>query len=430
MIGVVADDITGANDIGIMFAKRHIVTHVYAYDNFLNWTSGSGESERPDVVILDTNSRLDPEETAYDKVFQATQKLRDAGARMFINKTCSVFRGNIGAEFDAMLDALDEKFAVVVLGFPKNGRTTIEGVHYVHGKRLEDSEFKSDPVHPMTESRLVSILQSQTSRKVDALDYRIVGLGPERLRASIQEKKHGCNYLILDVADQEALSIIARAVKHEPVLCGSSALAEELAPLMGIERRQDPSLNLPKQRGVGLLCAAGSLMPQTAAQIAYMKDQGVQTFELDSMDVLEERTRQEAVQRMSDTIAEHLMNGSHAVLHSANDRKIVEETKRCGEALGIPPTEVSRLVSGSIAEITARVMEQTGQNRLIAAGGETSAAVCERLGIDGLRVWKEIEPGLPSCVSLQISPKLLVLKSGSFGGNDFFEKALQHLLRE
>jgi uncharacterized protein YgbK (DUF1537 family) len=430
VIGVVADDITGANDIGIMFAKANIVTDVYAYDDFSPQTLVETGDAAPEVVILDTNSRLDAPEIAYNKVFQATNRLREAGARIFINKTCSVFRGNIGAEFDAMLDALKAEFAVVVLGFPKNGRTTVDGIHYVHGKRLEDSEFRNDPVQPMTKSHLVDILQSQTGRKADLLDYRTIDLGSDALTEQIELKKRSCNYLILDVKDQEALSTIARAVRYELVLCGSSGLAEELAHELNVRRQTERKLGLPQRQGVGVLCAAGSLMPQTAAQINYMKEQGVQTFELDTRQLIDSPTRQrEAIGQLVDTISRHLLNGHNAVLHSSNDPKSVEDTKRRGAEIGLSSTELSRLVSGSIAEIVSQIVDRTGQNRLLIAGGETSAAVCSRLGITGLRIWEEIEPGLPSCVSLNNPQMLLVLKSGSFGRKEFFASALHHLLR-
>lgn len=98
-----------------------------------------------------------------------------------------------------------------------------------------------------------------------------------------------------------------------------------------------------------------------------------------------------------------------------------------GEIENALKTEVSRQVSEALAEVTARVLKVTGQNRLVVAGGETSAAVCDRLGVSGMRVWKEIQPGLPSCVSLDDPPRMPVLKSGSFGKADFFERALEHL---
>jgi uncharacterized protein YgbK (DUF1537 family) len=135
-------------------------------------------------------------------VTAATVALRDAGCRQFHNKTCSVFRGNIGAEFDAMLDALGLEFAVVALGFPKNGRQTIDGIHYVHGKRLEESEFRHDPVHPMTRSDLVGILGSQTRRTVGLIDHRVVSQGPDALRRALAGARGQVNYVIVDVVDQ------------------------------------------------------------------------------------------------------------------------------------------------------------------------------------------------------------------------------------
>src|SRR5688572_22184279 len=194
-MGVVADDVTGSNDIGIMFAKSDYLTHIYSFkEDAFSFAARKEDMGAPDILILDTNSRLDPPDVAYDKVFAATCELQQAGCRQFHKKTCSVFRGNIGAEFDAMLDALQLEFAVVVLGFPKNGRTTRNGIHYVHGKRLEDSEFRHDPIHPMRRSDLVGILQSQTKRKVALLTHVVVDQGAKVLRDEIQKMRAECQY--------------------------------------------------------------------------------------------------------------------------------------------------------------------------------------------------------------------------------------------
>jgi uncharacterized protein YgbK (DUF1537 family) len=430
MIGIVADDITGANDIGIMYAKAGIPTHVYDFEAFDPASVRSDGSSAPGVVILDTNSRLDDWDTAYRKVFESTKRLKQAGARVFINKTCSVFRGNVGAEFDAMLDALRASFAVVVLGFPKNGRTTIEGIHYVHGKRLEHSEFRNDPVHPMTSSDVVGILASQTERRVGLLDYRTVRLGPDELRKRVELKRNDCHYLLLDVESQDSLRTIARAVRGDYVLCGSSALSEELALALDIPRRNEEDPGVPYRAGMGILCAAGSLMPQTARQVDYMKQIGTEVFELHTLNILTNTARQREVERLVQVVAERLSAGNHAVLHTSNDRSVVEETKRIGAERGLSTTEVSRLVSETIAITATTIMSRTGQNRLVVAGGETSAAVCAKLGVRGMKVWKEIEPGLPSCVTLTEPATLMVLKSGSFGKPDFIESAMRHLSQQ
>ena len=425
-MGIAADDVTGANDIGIMFAKSGCPTHVYTFSEEQDATvHPSGPAAQ--IVILDTNSRLDTPETAYRKVFAATRALKQMGCRRFFKKTCSVFRGNIGAEFDAMLDALGMEFAVVVLGFPKNGRTTVDGIHYVHGKKLEESQFRNDPIHPMTRSDLVEILQSQTKRTVDILTHAVVEKGADELRRQIKAMRSRCNYLILDVTDQAALATIARAVEDEPVLCGSSALGEELPPVWGAPPDREERLDLPTLDGLGILVAAGSLTPQTVAQIEHLRQRGVPLFALDTRRLFDAAEREREIARLVENIANRLLSGADAVFHTPNDAAAAETTRRAGTVRGLSKTEVSRRVSEAVAEVTARVLESSGQNRLVVAGGETAAAVCARLGVNGMRIWREIQPGLPSCISFTDPPRMLVLKSGSFGQPDFFEQALRHL---
>lgn len=427
MIGIVADDLTGAGDIGSMYARCGLQALIYPYDRLTREAMDDGSFRRAAVVVLDTGSRLDNRDAAYRKTHEATMRLKKAGASQYFNKTCSVFRGNVGAAFDAMLDALGESFAVIVLGFPKNGRTTVDGIHYVRGTKLEESEFKDDPVHPMRESRLAAILGAQTRRTVDTLDYRVVAQGAERLREAIEAKRHSCNYLILDVENQQSLEIIAQAVQDERVLCGSSGLSEELARLLppGAPERGSPLP--PLHEGLGIPVAAGSLMPQTQDQIGYLRAIGVPCLELDSRQWLDETERRRSVREISERVSEELRAGRDTAFHASHSQSVVEETRSLGIKWGLNRAEVSRIVSSCLADITAKVLDLTGQNRFAVAGGETSAAVCGRLGIQGMRVWKELAPGLPSCISLGATPRFMILKSGSFGRTEFLADALAHL---
>lgn len=425
MIGVVADDITGSNDIGSMFAKNNYLTHIYPYQKRGDFKQV--EKGDPRVTILDTDSRFDSYDIAYNKVYKATLELKEAGIKRFYNKTCSVFRGNIGAEFDAMLDALEEDFAIVVVGFPKNGRKTIDGIHYVHGRKLSESEFKNDPMHPMSCSNLIEILQSQTDRKVKHVNYRFVKKGPSRLREKVEKMKNNCNYLIFDVTSQEDLSIIARATSKYRVFCGSSALAEELPVVWGKRGSKQKKIGMDINGNRGILAAAGSLMPQTAAQIEYLGEKGFPVFELNTLKLFDTDSRNRLISKLVEKISDNIISGKDVVFHSSNQPEKVELTREKGLGRGLSRKDVSRLVSGTIAEIITEVVEKTDQNRLLIAGGDTSAVVCNKLGIKGLRVYKEIKPGLPSCISLTDPPFMLVLKSGSFGENNFFELAINHL---
>jgi uncharacterized protein YgbK (DUF1537 family) len=424
-IGVVADDVTGANDIGSMFAKAGYRVHVYRSDSF---DPSSLESEQPDVCIIDTNSRLDSPDVAYRKVFAATQQLQQAGCRQFFNKTCSVFRGNIGAEFDAMLDLLQESFAIVVLGFPKNGRLTLDGIHYVHGQPLAESPFRHDPIHPMLRSNVVEILQAQTQRTVGLVDHGVIAQGADALKTCVQQMRERCHYLILDVADQAALYTIAQAVGDHPVLCGSSALAEELPAVWGALPPAEGYAELPQFGSASLLCAAGSLTPQTLAQIEHMRAMGTPVVEVNTLHLFSEEQRQTEIAQVVSRLVQLSADGAHPLVHASNRPEVVAQTRATGERHGLPTTEVARRVEETLAEIVACTLQRTGGRRLLVAGGETSAAICRRLGVGGLRIWREIQPGLPSCVSLTEPPLLLVLKSGSFGTADFLEQAFEHLV--
>lgn len=423
-MGVVADDITGANDIGGLFAKNGYRVHVYplaAFDAAALAAHGA-----PDVAIVDTNSRLDPPDVAYAKVRAATRLLRAAGSPRLFNKTCSVFRGNIGPEFDAMLDELGAPFAVVVLGFPRNGRLTVDGVHYVHGVRLEESPFRGDPIHPTTRSDLVGVLQSQTRRRVGRLGHEVVARGPAALRAAVEERRTACDYLILDVADQAALGAIAAAVADEPVLAGSSALAEELPAVWG-PSAAEPGGALPPPDQAGILCAAGSLTPQTLAQIGHLRAAGALAAELDTRRLFEPAGAEAELGRVVDALSAELVAGRDALVHAANSAEAVAATRAAGAAAGLTPTGVARRVTAGLAEVVERTLARSGGRRLVVAGGETSAAICDRLGVGGMRVLDEIQPGVPACVTLGPAPLLLVLKSGSFGSADFLALALGHL---
>jgi uncharacterized protein YgbK (DUF1537 family) len=421
-IGVVADDITGANDIGGLFVAGGYTAHVYPAAQFS--PADLAADGEPDVCILDTNSRLDRPDEAYAKVAAATGALRAAGCTRFFNKTCSVFRGNIGPEFDAMLDALDEESAVVVLGFPRNGRLTVDGVHYVHGARLEHSPFRSDPIHPTTRSDLVGILAAQTRRPVTLVDHRVVAAGPAALRAALDAA--GPGYCIVDVDGQAALATIARAVAERPVLCGSSALAEELPAVWGPSEAPAPPALPPPDR-VGTLCVAGSLTPQTAAQVAHLRERGALVAELNTVGLFEAAGFDAEVGRVAGLLAAELGAGRDGAVQASAAPELVAATRAAGARRGLGPSAVGRLVSAALAEVAGQVVGRLGGRRLVVAGGETSAAVCGRLGVRGLRVLREIQPGLPACVTLGARPMLLVLKSGSFGSPAFLEEAIAYL---
>lgn len=418
---VMADDVTGANDIGIMYAKAELDTLVYSFGD------GSPQDyEDCDVLVVDTDSRFDTKEEAYRKVSLALSRIPKDGVKQYIDKQCSVFRGNIGPEFDAMLDALDENFAVVVLGFPDNGRTTVNSLHYVYGKLLEESQFRTDPVHPMTCSDLREILGNQTNRPVGAIHHAVYDEGEDAVRTALSEARTRGGYCIMDVRNNQDLEFLAGILKEETIICGSSALSAYLAKVQNFPGadKKEPDYPIP---GKEVFCIAGSLTPQTVGQTAYMKEKGYPVFELDTRKLLEKSAREEECRRVREAARNAYERSSFAMIHSMNHPELVEKTKRLAREAGIDNKQVSAMVSSALAEIAEWVSVQCGIRNIIVCGGDTSAALCTRLGVFGMRVLEEIETGLPTCQSVNAPFYQLVLKSGSFGSPEFIEKAIGKL---
>ncbi len=415
---VIADDVTGANDIGIMYAKAGLDCVVYSYDKLkpeMEWTD--------DITVVDTNSRFCSYDEAYRLVHAAVKLFKKDEVHQFFNKQCSVFRGNIGAEFDAMLDALKEEFAVVVLGFPDNGRTTLHGVHYVYGTRLEASQFKNDPVHPMKQSNLVDILQSQTKRKVGMIPFEILDQGPTVLQSRISQVRMELNYVIIDVRNNEDLAVIAEAVKDEKVICGSSAIGYYLGLLQDASNRNTNHYQADTPMRDKTLCIAGSLTPQTKSQISFMKKNNYPVITLDTTRLLIEDERQSEIGKVFQEYRRVSRRSDIVLIHSMNEEKEVSLTKSLALQIGIDNTTVSYLVSDTLSDLAKLIAEEDQIKQFIICGGDTSAAFCNRMGIWGMRIGNEIEAGLPICQSISEPYYRLVLKSGSFGSEQFIEKA-------
>lgn len=427
-VGIVADDITGANDIGLMFAKNGYKTAVMPFNEQLV----SKMLDDLDVAVLDTNSRFDNPDAAADKVRRATEALMRSGFDMYHNKTCSVFRGNIGAEFDAMQDALGVKCSMVIAGFPKNGRTTLHGIHYLNGMPLDKSSMLNDPVHPTKERELIKIIAQQSSRPCEVFDYTLLDQPIALQQAALEDMKQKASYIVFDVRDQTDLRKIAWLIKDEINICGSSAIGEELPRVWENELSQQ-SLDAfvhPVQDKCGALILAGSLTEQTAMQVKYLESIGYPTITLDTLSIYDEKVLNETIDMIVNSASKSIRQGKDVLVHTVNEHDIVINTKKIGYEKGLDDAAIGQMVSSSISIIARRIQKNTGCKKIIAAGGDTSSAVSNALGIYKMLILKEIEPGVPTMYGYgEAGEMLLVFKSGSFGTEAFLKKACESLYK-
>lgn len=412
-IGVVADDITGANDIGVMLAKN-------GYRAVVVSLSDDPQPEdflEADALIINTGSRLSSAQDAAAKSGRAARILLNLNCERLYTKTCSVFRGNIGASFDAVQDAAGVQSSMVVLGFPRNGRTTLHGLHYLNGQLLEESPFRYDPVNPMTESRLGMIIARQSGRAWAEFPYESLDEDEKTQKEKLEQLKKAAAYVIFDVRDQKDLNTISHLIRDERNICGASALCEELpkawdcasAPVTISSAGYGPD---------GVLIVCGSLTPQTLAQTDYLLNKGISCVTLPGEDTLQRESMERAVRCATEKICEYQLQGRVVVLRASQDR---ENVRAAAAGMGLSPQAAGMRISEALGRVTHNVRAKTGISRILVAGGETSDAVSSALGIRRMRIGQEMEPGVPLMTgeTAQGEKLLLVFKSGSFGSTEF-----------
>lgn len=414
----VADDDTGATDLAGMLAERGmravLIIDEPSAEDFERWTSEA------DGVVIGTASRSVEPGVAYRRTRKAVQSLKSLHPQVLQVKYCSTFdstaTGNIGPSIDAAMDETGETFTVALPALPVNRRTTYMGYHFVGQQLLSDSPMKDHPLNPMTNANLVTHLQSQTKRRVGALTYPDAGMGPARIHQRLNELcAEGVEIAILDCTSNEDLWSICGAIGTLPFITGSSAPGMCL-PLSWQQTAPQPIVWRDGKSGRGFLVVAGSYSEATQRQNAWLASQDVVVVTLDALELAGS-----AESSLPAIICESLAGGRTCLLQVSRDRERVHEYFRAQSKTEI---EAGERIAHGLAEVVRGVLGVVSPEGLIIAGGETSSIISRALGFRALRVGPNIEPGVPVCVTLTEPALPVVFKSGNFGSEYFYGRAM------
>lgn len=416
LLGCIADDFTGATDLAGTLVREGMRTVQMI-------GVPSGPPPDVDAIVVALKSRTTPVKDAIADSLAALAWLRNAGCRQFFFKYCSTFdstdEGNIGPVAEALLDALDSDFTIACPAFPRNQRTICKGYLFVGDVLLNESGMQDHPLTPMTDANLVRVLGRQTRGSVGLVDYATIRQGAAATREAFSSlKSRGTRFAIVDALDDTDLRTIGEACAGMPLITGGSGIAIGLPDNFrreGLLESSEPADNLPDFAGHAAVLA-GSCSRATREQVEIMA-RDHPALRIDPMELASDDT---VASRALDWAAPKLGDGPVLIYASADP----DEVRKAQEALG--QERAGTLIEDAMAEI-ARGLVDTGVRRLIVAGGETSGAVVGGLGITGLRIGPEIDPGVPWTASLGATPLLLALKSGNFGAPDFFTKAFERL---
>ena len=419
LLGAIADDFTGATDLANMLVRGGMRT-VQA----IGVPAGDRAATAADAVVVALKSRTIPAADAVEQSLAALRWLREQGARQIYFKYCSTFDstadGNIGPVADALQDALRTRFTIACPAFPENGRTIYLGHLFVGEVLLSDSPMRSHPLTPMTDANLVRVLGRQTPRRVGLVDYRTVRAGADAIRdAFTRLAADGHAYAVVDAIEDDHLLAIGAACRDLPLVTGGSGIALGLPQNFrrdGSLRERSDAAPLPDVEG-GSAVLAGSCSAMTRRQVAWMAARGPAV----ALDPLAEGDPREVARRILDAVAPELAADRPVLVYSTADPAQVEAVQA---ELG--REHAARRVEETFAAL-AQALVAHGARRLVVAGGETSGAVVQALGVQSLVIGPQIDPGVPWTTAVGPQRLALALKSGNFGGEDFFLKALAML---
>ena len=413
ILGVIADDFTGATDVASMLVRGGLRTvQVIGVPG--------GPAPEADALVVALKSRTAPAADAVCESLAALDWLRRAGARQFYFKYCSTFdstpRGNIGPVAEALMEVLGSDFSIACPAFPENERTVFHGHLFVGDQLLSDSGMRNHPLTPMTDANLVRVLQAQSRGMVGLVRREVVAQGPEAVRTRFaQLHAEGVRLAVVDAIADDDLIVIGAACAEMPLVTAGSGVALGLPPVYARRGWVQPNAQAAELPAVGGAAAAlsGSCSTATNAQVRHWLTGGRPGFRIDPRRLAAgEPSAEQALAWALPQLAER------AVLIYATAE--ADELHAIQAELGIECA--GRLVEECLARIAQGLVE-AGVRRLVVAGGETSGAVVQALGVSRLRIGAAIDPGVP-WTQTEGRPLLLALKSGNFGSIDFFSKAL------
>jgi uncharacterized protein YgbK (DUF1537 family) len=417
-MGAIGDDLTGSVELAGLLAAGGARVSLYTDPEAVVSCDGG------DAIVIALRSRVAPTDEARAAFARCADKLLAAGARQLFFKYCATFdslpTGNIGPCADVLADRLGDAATLFCPAYadPDVDRTVYRGHMFAGETLLSNSSKRFDPLTPMTESDLVKVLQAQTARRVGLVPLSAVAGGPETIRRAMQRlQSAGIRYAIVDTVTEDHLRDIARATWDWPLMTGGASVA---AHYPAIWREQgllgnDAAQPFPGSGAMGAVLS-GSCAERTREQIARFAEK----HPVRRIDLLDPTPTEALVRDALEWAAAHLATGPVCIATSG-DEAAVEAAQQAFGRKGAARRAETALCGA------AQGLVKLGVGRLVIAGGETSGAIIDALGVTRLTVAPFTSPGIGLCATASPQPLSLCLKSGKLGAVDLFATALEKL---
>lgn len=408
VLGCIADDFTGAGDAASFLVKGGLSVRLY---------NGIPQQHQPadddvQAIVIALKSRMHEANQAVTETLDAARFLLKQGAQQIYFKYCSTFdstpAGNIGPAADALLEMLQVPYTLLCPALPVNGRTVEHGRLMVNGIPLDKSHMKNHPLTPMWDSRISQLMAPQSRYACIEID---IDNWVFNLAGGAADTPY---YLIPDYQTEEDGRKIAKTFSELRLLTGGSGLLEPLAEIWSQKLSGTARFPQRETRGKALILA-GSCSQATLAQIAWYQKQRLPFYKLDPLSML---TGTQTVEDAWRFIEDSGKESDTVLIYSSETPENIKKAQQCGVQ------KTASILEHAFAQLAVRAVG-LGYTRIISAGGETSGAITGALGFSSYLIGECVASGVPIMVPAEYPNLRLVLKSGNFGQEDFFIRALK-----
>ena len=415
-LAIIADDLSSATDCGAQVVRSGLSVVVP-----LGGYSLPIQARSAQVISVDTDSRSLSADRAYAKVRIAAQQLAAEGWTDFYKSVDSTLRGNLGAEIEAMLDIVKPDCAVIAPAFPKYGRTTADGVQYLHGRPLHETEFGTDPTAPVKDADIARRLAEGSRRKAGRLTLDQVRAEPTQIKRAVRELlTEGIELVVIDIAEQDDLKRICLGLSGSDlrvVWVGSTGLAEFVPLALEVASTSDAFSQDHPIDPRPALALVGSASETTREQLGYAQTNNqLNIIHLDPARMIQNGTAAAAeLEQVGASLRTTIDSGHNAALVVSASRDEIAATQQLGASMNLSAAQVAQRIVDGLAQVGSKLVRDGQISGIVATGGDTANALCNALGAQALEILGEVEAGIPIMRVLGRQSLLLVTKAGGFG---------------
>ncbi len=393
MVIVIADDFTGAGDVGVQIHKYGIKVRTCIGD--------PTEKLEEEVIVLDTDTRNKNEKFAYEKIKNLMESIKDIPNLKLYKKIDSTLRGNIRVEINAILDVIEKENKVcIIVGFPKMKRQIINGIHLLDGQRLSKTEFANDPVSPVKEDNLMKIFPEAHLVSSENLN--------EKNMNDVVDREE--RVIIFDTKTEDDLNFIAEnliRLHMDNYIVGSAGLMNYLPKYWGYEKKQ-------------VMLISGSCSLQNVKQIRNLQER--YSKEIYFFKINFEKSIAENWKEFERNYQSRKDIFIYTYLEKEDSEKVIRALKKQDEKA----EDISEIVGEYVRELAQNVMKKCNIKNIFLTGGETAVKVLKRLDIKFLEIVDEIDTGVVYSVNKNAGYRVIT-KPGAFGEDKIYLKAYEKL---